>query len=223
MTKYTFKSGDRVEISTPQVQEGESKTFISQIHEVESDTTLLLYTPIHRGRLVALERADYALLFLFDDNLVKFEASASERLKLDGFNLLRFRLRDEGVKVQRRQFYRFECVLPMKFALVSQKAKASDTPPMMDAVVRDLSGGGMRFVSNESLDPGDNIKCILILGREYIFVVGNVLRRDDIGGENMPYDHEYRLIFAGILPDEQEKIVRYIFQEQRKYLQRLPD
>lgn len=222
MEKYTFKPGDRVEIHVGSQETDSAKTYISQIHEIEDSGVLLVYTPIYRGRLVALEMAKYALLFMFDNHLVSFNASASVRIKKEGFNVVRFQLLDEGKRVQRRQFYRFDCVLPMKFSPIYKKPSPTQSSPMIDGVVRDISGGGMRFVSNESLELGDNLKCILILGREYIIVIGNVLRKDYVEGEKPPYKFEYRLIFAGILPDEQEKIVQFIFQEQRRQLKRIP-
>ena len=224
---HNIKVGDRLEMRFK--SEGSvPKIFISQVVEVENNT-VVVHTPISYGKHVVLTKsAPCSLLFFQDEGMLSFTASVVGSYVKNDQSLTKLMLTSEPEKMQRREFFRFECTLPMRFALISSKPSevisgepretGMSAQPLNDAIIKDLGGGGLRFVTNTEIDNGDNIKCLLMLEREYIVVIGKVLQKHSF--PKSPYKFQFRIIFIGILPEEKDKIIQYVFNQQRKLLLR---
>ncbi|MDR2940228.1 MAG: PilZ domain-containing protein, partial [Clostridiales bacterium] len=87
-----------------------------------------------------------------------------------------------------------------------------------EGIIKDIGGGGLRFVSNEVLEEGEKIKAAIVLNTEVIIVNGKILHKQFFPKSN--YKYQYRVEFIGILKTEQEVIVQFIFEQQRKILQK---
>ena len=224
---HNIKVGDRLEMRF----KGDgtmSKIFLSQVLEYENDT-VVVYTPISYGKLVVLAKsAPCSLLFFQEEGMLSFTATVVESYVKDDLNLTKLVLTSEPEKMQRREFFRFECALPIKFSIINSKQSefaqqgskesGASTQPLYEGVIKDLGGGGLRFVTNAEVESGDNVKCLLLLEREYIVVIGKVLQKHSF--PKSPFKFQYRIIFIGILPEEKDKIIQYVFSQQRKQLLR---
>ena len=222
---HNIKVGDRLEIKF--MREGEApKIYLSQVYDFVSDGAIIVHTPISYGKYVPMSRSQAcSLLFFLEEGMLSFEAVVIEMLKDQDFNLVKLKFTSEGVRMQRREFYRFECTLPLRFSVIQDNPdilRDSDpvvqSPPSLEGIIKDIGGGGVRFVSNVEVEGGSQLKCLLLVDREYIVVVGKVLHKFSF--PRSPYKFQYRVIFVGILPDEKEKIVQYVFNQQRKLLSR---
>ncbi|MBO7386389.1 MAG: PilZ domain-containing protein, partial [Lachnospiraceae bacterium] len=107
---------------------------------------------------------------------------------------------------------------------VEKRSKSTDTVPLdgtiplRRAIIVDISGGGVRFISNYRYDKDQLIYCKYNLnfetGKKEYCLVGKVLAVKEV--EHKPGTFEHRVQYMDINMEEREEIIRYIFQEERK-------
>ena len=86
----------------------------------------------------------------------------------------------------------------------------------------DISGGGVRFVTNEQLEEGRAVLIIVMLqtqtGEKQYYLPGYILRSTKLLNRDNMYENRLKFI---IRDDKiREEIIRYIFAEERKARQR---
>lgn len=213
-----IKTGDRVEITRLEDEGGEPH--VTQAEAVYSKDDVAIHSPLSYGHVVRLGvNRRYAFLFFTDKGMVRFVGRIKRHGKEDGFDMTYIVLESDGIFVQRREFYRFACLLPFQFISeceVKKAAKQGEDDFLREAVINDISGGGLRFVSNEQLDTEETISAVLNLSGRTIFVPAKILSREHM--PNMLYKYQYSTKFVDISPKDRESIVQFIFSEQRKRL-----
>ena len=131
-------------------------------------------------------------------------------------------------KMQRRTYYRFPCAFEMRCRELSDYellAAASNSfyelnpnIPLKKAVIVDISGGGIRFVSEEVFEEGAILYASFRLpgqkSAEEYGVCIKILRFKKL--ENRQDTFEYRSQYTIIDEDDREDIIRYIFEEERR-------
>ena len=94
--------------------------------------------------------------------------------------------------------------------------------PLRQSVVVDISGGGIRFVSDYKYENGTLIYLTYNLSSEKIQktynLVGKILSVKEL--ENRRGTFEHRVQYINIDNQQREEIIRYIFEEERKNRQR---
>ena len=206
-----IKIGDRIEITA------KDRVYISQVENILDEAHLLIHVPISYGQLIKLPiDFTYKFLFFTDNGMIRFESNILEYTKQDGFYLMRVKLILPGEKMQRRNFFRFACLLPFKFSVIGHTGDAAPDNAMFDGIIKDIGGGGIRFVCNDPIEENTKIKCLIMLNEDYFIIIGKVLHKQYF--PKSVYKYQCRAIFTGILPSEQERIVQFIFAEQRKSL-----
>lgn len=215
-------AGNRLEISLLSDKKA-THAYVSQVEEVMDASHVKVHMPISYGELMRLDKnVDYSALFFTDRGMLRFDCQVVEYSKDGDFHFLILEMRSEGERIQRRDFFRYEVMLPLKFALLDEESLHkldSIHIEYEDGVVQDIGGGGIRFVSNVLLEEDDLIRIVLLLNNETIVVLGRILHRQYFPKSN--YKYQYRVIFVGEFLAEQTKIVQYIFNEQRKEIKRL--
>jgi c-di-GMP-binding flagellar brake protein YcgR len=200
-------------------------SYISQVEDILNSEELVAAVTISKGRLAKLPPGmRFQYVIHTKHGMIMFTGKIMEYMQEDGNFLMRVHFIGEGEIFQRREFYRFACYLPFSFAPLSDDEEEDVDnfmliSSMKQGEIRDLSGGGIRFVSNEVIADDTKIRCALDLGDDLIITVGRVL--NSVKSEDRRYDYEYRVIFIGILKTDQERIIRYIFNEQRRQLKAL--
>ena len=221
MLSENIKAGDRVEISIK--REGKTgRVLVSQVETVENERRLIAHVPISYGQLVPLTSDEvYSFLIFTDLGMIRFDAKMLDSFKQEGFHFMKVLLTSEGERMQRRDFYRFPCLLPIKYSVIADllpDEEEDNNPPVFEGIIKDLGGGGVRFIANEPVEEGRKLRCILLLENDYVVAIGRILHRQYF--PKSVYRYQYRIIFMGLMQEDQNKIVHYIFQEQRKNLQR---
>ena len=130
-------------------------------------------------------------------------------------------------KYQRREFYRFSCALEMNSrellkeeidSLNQSRNSLQPELPLKRSVIVDISGGGLRFVSNLEYEKGSLILCnynLVVDGtQKHYSLVGKVLSVEEL--ENRPGVYEHRVQYLNMDVDDREEIIKYIFNEERK-------
>jgi len=184
---------------------------------VESDKTILIHAPLDKGQRIRLvERNVYGLRFISGEAQVNFDAKFMQREKIEGFEMLRFFLITDGEKVQRRNSFRFVCSIPITFNLVEDNGEQSKRT---EGLVRDLSSGGIKMITTMNIPSGSLLRIDLFLDDDYVMVFGHVLMAKHVP-ENVKYPYQYGIKFEVLPESDEERIVRYVYNEQRKLLKR---
>ena len=152
------------------------------------------------------------------------------RSKVDTIYLVELSLVTKLKKNQRREFYRLECLIDLNYCIINHEVydatKTKEITYFADlcskkvkekAIIIDISGGGIRFAASYLLGEKTYVYLEFNLGSIPIKVLGEVIyssfmkHRDDI--------YEIRVKFVDITSDVRERIIRYIFEEERKIRQ----
>lgn len=215
MNTLYIKTGDKVEITVKHMQD-EDLIFTTSVEKVIDDNHIQVQAPIHCGKLVKFNfDSSYPALFITDKGIINHNAFPVEHLKADGFNYLIFRIVPDGIRRQRREHFRFTCDLPFKFSEFGNDS-VDDNVEELSGLIRDISAGGIRFDSNAEISLASEIKVEVILNDILFVSTGKILYKRHIS--DSPYKYEYRIIFINILDDEKDKIMQFVFNEQRNTL-----
>ncbi len=215
-----IKTGDRIEINEL-ADIASIKTYVSQVEEITGDTTVLIHAPIFEGKTIRLpEGRTFSMTFFTSGGMYKYQARIEGSSKDRGFSFLNVTILDEGEKIQRREYFRFSCLVPLKFGLIdeSMPEKKLERSSLRDGIVKDLSGGGLRFITNEEIEDNALIHCIMMLGDSHITVAMRVLNKQHFPKSN--YKFQYRGNFVGSFKTASDLIIKFIFNEQRKQMTR---
>ena len=211
----------------------EKKIYESKVVDVIGDDRLEIFMPIEQTKLVLLPvNGEYHIHFFTARGLFQCDAKVANRYKNGSLYLLEMKLTSQLQKYQRREYYRFPCMLDMEVRELTADERhgienegafyAEDEVRGNKAVILDLSGGGLRFTSSTPFEPKTIVVCNYVLRRE------NGNRRMCIAGEllsckrleNNPGQYEQRVRFMYISPREREENIRFIFEEERKKRQK---
>lgn len=176
----------------------------------------------------------YELVFYTKSGLYRGYGEVKERYKTDNRFMLRVAFHTPLNKYQRREYYRLNCAMEAAFYIINKEmAMLEHTDEIetalreneeaagekMSAYVRDISGGGMRFVTDVELPEDSYILVYIRLGekaQDAVYpIVGRVISSGKVE-DVTPAKYEQRVEF--ILKDSRvrEDIIRFIFEEERK-------
>ena len=158
----------------------------------------------------------------------------TNRMKEEGLFKLEVKLISDLKKVQRREHFRLNLAVPLmyyKWTEYEEGMRDSDavndafmfvTPDWMEGMTIDLSGGGIKFVSDLQLEKNEKIVIILnsndtALNRSYKFLC-NVVDSFKLDGPAVGYATRAR--FMGLTEEEQEELIKFIFDMERKRISR---
>lgn len=212
------------------------RVYVSQLLEFdeEEDGVLYIAMPIYEGRLVPLEVGkQFDLYFYAKRGIYTCVSEIVNRYKSDNVYVLVVRLLTNLKKHQRRQFFRLETNMEIQYKVFSAEdekyfrmmGKMSDEMterPYNTGITLDISGGGIRYVSKEQMNPGEKVLVFFKLGNDegtskcepIAKVVSSVPAR---GKDNV---YENRIEFVQIKDTEREMLIKYIFREERNIRKR---
>ncbi|MDE7479555.1 MAG: flagellar brake protein [Lachnospiraceae bacterium] len=233
MIEKFISPGDKLELKStvnvmlPDGTEG-VRTYKSSVYDILDDEQLELVMPMEQTKLVLLPvDGEYDVCFFSHGGMYRADVRIIDRQKINGTYILVAELISNLHKYQRREYYRFNCVVEMSaremarqevdaFArgftyLISEKE-------MERGVIVDISGGGTRFVSRRKFNENSKILmrfCLSIMGMYRPFLLAaRVICSNEI--ENRPNEYENRVKFEFIDTATREEIIKYIFDEERK-------
>ena len=132
-------------------------------------------------------------------------------------------------KVQRREYYRLSCHMPLIYRIVEEEERKlleDDVPYDDEEIVMnwqngemlDLSGGGIRFITPFEIPKYTllQVRFDISLGEEaeVLYAYAALLRAERSPNNSAIYDN--RIKFWKMDRVSREKIVRFIFETQRK-------
>lgn len=226
--KLELQSVRRIKLDSKSGEEEVKKVYTSKVYDILSDERLEILMPMEQTKLILLPvDGEYDLCFYTENGLYQCFAKVVDRYKDNNVYVLALDLTSNLRRFQRREYYRFSCALEMDSReLVEEEIESMNLStnslqpelPLKRSVIVDISGGGLRFVSNLSYAKGSLILCkysLIIDGapREYN-LIGKVLAVAE--RENRPGVYEHRVQYVNMDVDDREEIIKYIFNEERK-------
>ncbi len=213
--------------------DGNKRIYHSQINDILSEDRLEIAMPMEKSKLILLPvDTEYDMTIYTKQGLFQCFVRVVDRYKSDNMYLLVVELTSNLRKNQRREYYRFSCALEMcsrnleeeEINAIESKIPYALVPglPLKRSVIADISGGGLRFLSNQKYEPDSLLYCSyhLVLNnvRKLYEVVGKVLYVREM--ENRPGVFEHRVKYINMEEEKREEIIKFIFQEERKNMKK---
>lgn len=247
MLKNVLKVGDRIElksINQVRLMENTNRVYLSRVLDILDDYRMNIAVPIESGHLVPLEIGSrYEMSFLTNSGLYMCKCEIKNRLKQENLYYLAVSIISELKRDQRRQYFRLEKIIPLKYRVISEleqrlryfmekKAYKDDREKRLvsekllqlegtqfDGTIVNVSGGGIKFSSMAKHENGTSLMLdFSLVDGLRIEAEAKVIGSAEIS--NSKGKIEYRCEFKKIRKDLREAIVRYVFSEERKQRQK---
>ncbi len=223
--------GNKIElVDLEQVIKNEKnkKVYVSKIYDIMKGNTLQIAMPIYEGKIVPLSVNDkYSACFYTDRGLLQCNVIVSARYKSGNLFFLEVIMLGELAKVQRREFYRYNCSLEAKIRVVSDEEYETGVPEdtsipeeeldWQGAKIADISGGGVKLYQHQHLEKNEVIKLkfmVAILDEIVSFnLFGRILASVPVQGRTDIF--EQRIEFMKIRQEDRDKIIKFIFESER--------
>jgi c-di-GMP-binding flagellar brake protein YcgR len=211
--KKCVNIGDRIEI-TKLDKNKLTVAYSSKLVEIEKDE-IIVEAPISEGILVPLKVEDkFDIYFNTKNGFYLVTAQLKERKKSENsISTLKFLVVSKVSKVQRREYFRFDCLLDAKM----RKMVENFDTPFEECLIKDISAGGIRFNCMSELEKGDIVECIIDLEENGINCVGEVVRVLKVKDN---YKYQIGINFINLKNQDRDSIFRYIFNQQRKLIKK---
>ena len=228
-----IQPGDKVDISFVQNVERAKKDqsmpkiYKSQVLDLKENGNLEISMPVERGKLVLLPLG------------IRAVGQVRERYKRENVYMLEIELKSQISKYQRREFFRFPCIMDMNYYTIEEQEAALKTGEALFIELQeaegksrdreyagrivDLSGGGIRFRTDQKLRENQYVLFEIHLQNENLdkqyYIIGTII--SCIKTEKTPETpYEARAKFLITDSSVREEIIRFIFEEERKARQR---
>lgn len=206
----------------------ERKSYLSKVVDVLSDDEIEITMPMEQTKLILLQtNGEYQIIFYTDHGLYQCKCVVLSRYKEGNMFLAKVELLSDLKKFQRREYYRYSCTLPIGCRMLSPEEQASLKKGNLilqeglhgpKGITADISGGGVRFVSNQEYPVGEFVVCsftIPVKGEDTDFeLVGKLLSCTPM--ENRKESNVIRIQFMYISNDQREQIIHFIFEQERQ-------
>lgn len=220
-----------------------ARTYVSQLIDFEGVDVIHIATPIVSSTPIILNVGEnYNLCFYSAKGLFQCNCIILKNQRENNIIIAVVRITTNLEKVQRRQFFRLECVYDFGYRaltreedILENKLKTNDyhsederkdyakrlnvlKNTWISATTKDISGGGMRFTSTGVHEKGDSLQLKLDLA------MGSGIKSMQIGAVIISIDrimnraglYEYRVEFNDIAKRDREDIIKFIFEQERK-------
>lgn len=226
--KVEFIPLKKEEPGNRQEQESEKeKTYLSKVCDVREDGTVEIYMPMEGTKLILLQTdSEYSVFFYSENSMYQAEVRVAERYKSGNMFIVLVELTGELKKKQRRDYYRLNCSIDMRDRPLTEEERTligggravvdMGKIPFDKSRIADISGGGIRFISSHRYAVDNWIFCRFVLDTEHI-VCARILSCEPV--ENRIGEYMHRAEYVGMRQGEREKIIRYIFAQEREIRQ----
>lgn len=218
--------GDRIELQQihgTQNEKEEKKVYFSRVNQVLDDEKVEILMPLEQSKMVLLPKnTAFNMVIYTSHGLFHCDVKITERYKNGNIFLQVVELLTAIKRYQRREFYRYSCSLPVWSRSLEEKELETlvleDDNKGQEGTLLDIGGGGLRFLTEDTYEKDNLIACFIqieVKGSIHeIQAVGKVLGIKTI--DNNKSKKEVRLQFEKIANAAREKIIQYIFEDERR-------
>lgn len=220
----------KIETDVPETPDKRLPIYISQVLDESQSGEYLVSMPISEGKVIPLSIGqEFYATFYSKKGLLQCQVEVTGRYRQDELFLMEITQKTDLEKIQRREYFRLSCTQPLKYHVlndVEQKMLEEQARCDIDEVtvewkggtMLDLSGGGIWCVSSFREERNSVFQVCFDLTvndkRETIHAFAVLLRSERNQKNPALFDHH--LMFWKMEQKLREKIIRFIFDEQRK-------
>ncbi len=247
MRKVLIHIGDKIEmthVKSATRRKLSDVKYVSSVLEYDGRRTAKISTPIYGGKVIPIQPGDeYNLCFYTSAGLFLSRVRVKSRFKEKNMFGLSVEMLTRPTKHQRRQFFRLDCVMKMRYRIVTPEERelrdfiassSFEDPQELEvhmqklegmtgdwerATLTDISGGGVRFKCRENMEPDQILEISVPLAfkegtRAFCCMVKVVaIANIMLKGSS---EIELRCQFFQIEKAKRELVVKYVFEEQRR-------
>lgn len=206
-----FNIGDKIEIYKKDSISRE--TFPSQILDILGEDEFIISGPIKKRMLVFLHKDEVVTItaIVEDSGRYEFDAKVLKRY-LGKLYKIKLKKISEAKKVQQRDFFRFETSIPVtKRSTVIEDGEEKTI--VEDCKTKDISGGGLKLLTNYAHHVGETIECEFQIEENLIVTKAKIIRLEPV--DTFDYKFSLGVQFLGISESHIDTIVKFIFLNQR--------
>lgn len=226
-----IKPGDKIDIHY--LHQSNSKPLKSSVYDILNDTELEIVMPTLGGKMILFQVGIACQYYFYTDKGVyTCEAVVKERKRKGNFYVLQLKITSNLKKFQRRDFFRFQCLIDFSYYKISKEVALLETTEELLqeiekseycnekklACTRDLSGGGIRFNAYESIEVGTKLLNEIHLSNDKIdhtfYLVSEVIHCEPMEQDKDKWVIRAKWYFKN--KKERDMMVRFVFEEDRK-------
>lgn len=228
-----FEAGVKLDIRKIDYNENEAPqpAYRSQVYDTISNGTIKIEMPTMQGKLVLLQlESIYSLVFFGEKAMYECHGKVINRYKTNNMFIAEVEIVSQPKKIQRREYYRMECMIDAKLSRITQEEQnLSDLDEIIQfrklkpqqefgCTIVDISGGGVRLVCDETME----LDAEVLL--EFNTIADGLVQVYQLRGrllkvspsQNNGEKYELRVEFTDIQPKIRERLIRFIFETERR-------
>jgi len=225
--------GDKLELTKIETRlsvnpDKESTIYVSKVLDESQNGEYLVSMPTQEGNIVPLGVGqEFYATFYSKSGLLRCGVEITGRYKQGPLFFMEITQTTALEKIQRREYFRFPYNCPIKYRIIEDREKEliekgipykEEEMIWKNGVILDLSGGGIHFVSSVQEEKNSFVQvCFEITEgskRETIYAFADLLRSEK--NMNNPGMYNNHVMFCRMGKDMREKIIRFIFDAQRR-------
>ena len=178
---------------------------ISFIEDIISESKILIQSPYtYKEQASLYEGNKYNIIINSKDKIINAlvyinSHKITNRRKFYILDILKS-FKEEN---QKRKYERYFCNLPYKIHLLDENKEEQ-----INVIIKDISLGGIRFLSNLEIDKNSNLKIKIFLDYDYFLANGKIIQIQSYPKAN--YKNQYRIKFDNI---ENEYLLKNYFEK----------
>ncbi len=220
------KIGTRLELEVlTDTEDSVQSTYISQFVDILNTEEISISCPIFESKFVIISIGKKIRLSFHDEKygLMCFEGVISSREKKDNIILLNVRITSEIEKIQRRNYFRLDCLLDVEYEIaesIKSEQPVQKTSPKK-AIAKNISGSGICIVTDDDrILKNTEINLLIFLKPDSYITTKCVVMRSSTLRESSKTKHELGLYFKDISQKDQDMLIKFIFDQQRLQLKK---
>ena len=186
-------------------------SYVSQLLDFVDPDEIVVGGPINKGQLVLIHKGDILDICYYIEDRGRYCFSV-EVLSRNYSRIYTLRLKkiSDTRKIQLRRYFRLPTSIPVtkNFQPISSLDLLTEK-----CAAKDLSGGGMRLLSNYEHQLDDEFDCSFTINGNIINVKGQVVRVEESDIEG--YKYSLGIYFKFIQEFSRDEIIKFIFDQQR--------
>lgn len=236
MIERIISVGNKIDIEKVNPDTKEKAVYKSQVYDIMENDELLIAMPLEGTKLIVLSlNIRYKMCFYTPNGLFECTGLIVDRFKSDNRYVAVASLKTGLRRIQRREFFRLEKLIDVDYRVLSEEeavyesvdeilAREQDRvePPVYKSgMAVDLSGGGARFVLDDAYPKETHLSMKLYIEitpqRPVFEVIGRVVHSERLSGKTGQCEN--RIEFIRLKEQQREKLIHFIFAEERKMRQ----
>ncbi len=236
MIERIISVGNKIDIEKVNPDTHEKAIYKSQVFEIMENDEIHIAMPFEGTKLILLSlNIRYKMCFYTPNGLFECTGLVVDRFKSDNRYVAVISLKTGLRRIQRREFFRLEKLIDVDYRVLSEEESVYESadaifekereqvePPVYKSgMAVDLSGGGARFVLDDAYPRETHLIMRLYIEitphRPVFEVIGRVVHSERLSGKTGQCEN--RIEFVRIKEQQREKLIHYIFAEERRMRQ----